>query len=427
MVGVSNVSDPPLVLVNPPDPPGRRAVREGAGGMGALAPAGGFAYPLHMLAIAAAVLRSAGREVALLDAVAEGWGTADVLARVPPRAVAAVQISHATREADVTFLAQLREERPDVRRLLIGPAAADQTWLGDELGEAVLAGEPELALPAAVQAVADGARGILTPTGLGVPGYDRHGRVIDLDALPFPAWEYVPWQVYGFLSLFSSRGCPAGCRYCPYVLGWGDRFRARSVDRVLDEMRWLAERFAPPRLIFRDPVFARERDRVIALCQGIRQAGLSLAWECESRPEHFDRELLAEMRAAGCTTVKIGVESTDPDLLVAVGRVANVDEAERYVQHAAEVARAAVEVGLICRIYVMTGLPGETEAAVRRTARFLRGLPRAVRVYVRPFIWYPGLALPPGLGVREDWLAALQDAADARHVGLRARLWGRVQ
>jgi radical SAM superfamily enzyme YgiQ (UPF0313 family) len=174
-------------------------------------------------------------------------------------------------------------------------------------------------------------------------------------------------------------------------------------------------------------VFARERDRVVALCRGIRQAGLTLAWECESRPEHFDRELLAEMRAAGCTTVKTGVESADPDLLVAVGRVANVNEAERYVQHAAEVAQAAVEVGLICRVFVMTGLPGETREAMRQTARFLQRLPRAVRVHVKPFIWYPGLALPPGLGVREDWLAALQAAADAREAGLWARLRRRVR
>jgi hypothetical protein len=420
--------------------------------MGALAPAEGFAYPPHTLAVAAAVLHSVGLDFRLADAVAASWSAADVLKRIPPGAVAVIQVSHATREADATFLAQLREERPDVRRLLIGPAAADQAWLDDGLpgltasqscgpcacpaqdrlaqgtgSEAVLAGEPELALPAAMQAVAGGARGVLTPTGLGVPGHDRHGRLVELDALPFPAWEHVPWQAYGFLSLFSSRGCPDGCRYCPYVLGWGDRFRARSVDRVLAEMRWLAERFAPPRLVFRDPVFARERDRVVALCRGIRQAGLTLAWECESRPEHFDRELLAEMRAAGCTTVKTGVESADPDLLVAVGRVANVNEAERYVQHAAEVAQAAVEVGLICRVFVMTGLPGETREAMRQTARFLQRLPRAVRVHVKPFIWYPGLALPPGLGVREDWLAALQAAADAREAGLWARLRRRVR
>ncbi|NOZ27297.1 MAG: radical SAM protein [Chloroflexi bacterium] len=417
----------PVVLLNPPDPPGRRAVREGAGGMGALAPAGGFAYPPHLLATAAAVLRAAGEPFVLLDAVAEGWDASEALARVPERAVVVAQVSHATRSADIAFLRRLRQERPGVRSLLVGPAAAAEVWLAEDVADAALVGEPEMALPAAIRAVANGGRGQLSPSGLGVPGYGRDDRLIDLDGLPFPAWDVVPWQRYRFLTVFSSRGCPDGCSYCPYVLGMGDRLRKRSVERVLEELRWLAERFDPPRVVFRDPVFARDRRRVLALCEGIRRMGISLAWECESRPEHFDPPLLAEMRAAGCITVKIGVESADPDLLIATRRVADRGEAERYVRRSLDVAKAAVEAGLTCRVFVMTGLPGETEATVRRTAGFVRRLPEAVRVHVKPFIWYPGLDLAPGLGVRDDWLDMLGRAVEARGAGLWARLRSRLR
>ncbi|HEY63670.1 MAG TPA: hypothetical protein G4O02_03785, partial [Caldilineae bacterium] len=76
-----------------------------------------------------------------------------------------------------------------------------------------------------------------------------------------------------------------------------------------------------------------------------------------------------------------------------------------------------------CRVFVMTGLPGETEEAVHRTARFLRRLPKAVRVHIKPFVWYPGLALEPSPGVREAYLSALQKAADSRGVSW----WGRLR
>ncbi|MCD6291545.1 MAG: radical SAM protein [Anaerolineae bacterium] len=411
-----------VVLINPPDPLEARAVREGAGGMGALSPSGGFSYPPHTLAVIAASLHRAGMPSSFVDAVAADWRFPDVLAQVPSEAVAIVQVSHATRDADAEFLRRLRQARPGVRSLVVGPAAVDAFWLSDGLAHAALVGEPDLAVPAAVQALLDGARGRLTPGALGVPGYDEHGRVMDLDALPFPAWDQVPWRAYGFLTLFSSRGCPDKCRYCPYVLGMGDRLRARAVDRVVEELRWLAERFAPPRVIFRDPVFAHDRDRVLALCEGIRRAGILLPWECESRPEHFDRALLEVMRAAGCATVKIGVESADPELLVALGRVADADEAASYIQHAREVAQAAADLGIVCRVFVMTGLPGETRTSVRLTADFLRQLPRASRVHIKPFTWYPGLGLPPGLGVREEWWNMLQRGASARGGGWRARI-----
>lgn len=423
MAGLSDVSEPSVALVNPPDPPEGRAVREGAGGMGTLAPPGGFAYPPHMLATAAASLEGAGIPFTLLDAVAEGWRAAEVLSRIPAGALAVVQVSHATRAADATFLREMRQARPDVCVLLVGAAVADASWLAEDLADATLLGEPELALPAVVRAVRDGARGGLTPAALGVSGYDERGRVTDLDALPFPAWDRVPWRFYQLLSVFGSRGCPDGCRYCPYVLGLGDRFRPRSVERVLAELQWLAERFAPPRVVFRDPVFAQDRERVLALCEGMRRVNMSLPWECESRPEHFDRALLEAMRAAGCTTVKIGVESADPDMLVSLGRVASVEEAEGYVQHALDVAQAAVDVGLTCRVFVMTGLPGETEAAVRRTARFLRRLPKAVRIHIKPFVWYPGLAIGPGPGVQDAHLAALRRAAASRGTSW----WGRLR
>ncbi len=422
MAGLSNVSALPIVLVNPPDPPGQRAVREGAGTLGALSPADGFAYPPHTLAVSAAVLRDMGRPGRVLDAVGERWSVAQTLDQVPAQTIAVIQVSYPTREADAAFLTRLRAQRPQVLSLLIGPAASDLMWLARDLCDAVLLGEPELALPAAVQALHEGARGTLTPRALGVPGYDARDRVLDLDALPYPAWDRVPWQAYGLLSLFGSRGCPDECRYCPYVVGMGDRFRARSVDGVLAEMRWLAERFAPPRLFFRDPVFARDRARVLALCEGIRRAGLQLPWECESRPEHLDRELLEAMRAAGCTTVKIGVESADPELLVRLGRVADADQARTYVRRAAEVVRDAVAVGLICRVFVMVGLPDESESAVRRTADFLRHLPEAARIHIKPFTWYPGLKLPPGPGDQEARVAILQAAAAARGTGLWARV-----
>ena len=82
-----------------------------------------------------------------------------------------------------------------------------------------------------------------------------------------------------------------------------------------------------------DIVFAADRRRAMAIAQGLASADFHTPWECESRPEHFDAELLRQMALAGCTTIKIGVESASPELLVAIGRAENEAEARQYLTY----------------------------------------------------------------------------------------------
>jgi len=100
------------------------------------------------------------------------------------------------------------------------------------------------------------------------------------------------------------------------------------------------------------------------------------------------------MRDAGCTTVKLGLESADPDVLMAVGRVSAERAAEQYLARVAAVVQDCQQVGIVCRVFVLVGLPFQTRASVERTAQFLRTL-RPIRLHAKAFHWYPGIALPP--------------------------------
>jgi len=156
-------------------------------------------------------------------------------------------------------------------------------------------------------------------------------------------------------------------------------------------MGWLAAQFHPPRLIFRDPVFARDREQVVALCRALREARFAVPWECESRPEHFDAPLLRSMKEAGCRVIKLGLETADAELLVALRRVPDELAARRYLAHTRDIVRVARRAGLTVRLFVMAGLPGQTEAAVRQTAQFVQKVkPNAL--HVMTFSAYAGLS-----------------------------------
>jgi len=379
-------------LVSPPSAPGTLANREGAAGMGVVYPSPeAFCYPPHTLATVAATLREAGHTVRAFDAVVEplrpDFTDADAIA---------VFVSYASLDTDVAFLMGLRRQTT-ARLIAFGPAMrfVGEQVLSRAAVDAVLIGEAEGFFVAALQHLAAQAGAhqpqALTPQGLQSPCCDAEGLVRDLDALPFPAWELLPYERYKLLSVFTSRGCPDPCAYCPYAAAQGHHLRARSVENVLAELAWLSKRFRPERLVFRDPVFAFDRARVVAICEGILHRGLHLHWECESRPEHLDAELLRLMQQAGCQWVKIGLETTDGQLLHKLRRVGSPEEATAYLQHVAEVVQACTDIDLRCRVFVMAGLPGQDVRMARQTREFLEPL-KPTALNVKAFEEYPGIA-----------------------------------
>jgi len=401
---------PKVVLVNPPSPPGATANREGAAGMGVLLPQeGGFFYPPQTVAYAASVLREEGFEVKAADAVGEGLAqeaTLAFLAEEKPQAVG-VFVSWATLEGDLAFVRALRRTLPQARILAFGPAlrfGGDEALHRSPL-DAVVVGEPELLLPAAFRLLTEAPppKRLLGPQELGAPGYDQAGFIADLDSLPRPAWELLPYRRYRLLSLFASRGCPHHCTYCPYVLAQGRRFRPRSPEAVIEEMGWLMRAFNPPRVVFRDPAFALQRERVVRLCELMLSKGLKANWECESRPEHFDAELLRLMRRAGCQAIKIGLETAEPRLLVEWRRLGSEEEARDYLRRIEELVRLSSSLGMLCRLFVMVGLPGQTEETIVRTRDYLARIrPRVL--HVQRFRAYPGLELETQ-GLEEESLS----------------------
>ncbi|MCX6031079.1 MAG: NAD-dependent epimerase/dehydratase family protein [Chloroflexi bacterium] len=412
------------MFIAPQGLPDVAAHHEATAGMGALdfAPRP-FLYPPHTIAQVAAVTRAAGLPTSVYVP-----GTSEVPGTWPDAAdILAILVSEGTAHADETFMRILRWRQPGQKVLLFGPSARfmAERWLTAGLADAVLLGEPEGAIADAVEALADGKlAGAISAHTLRPDRYDAGDLLLDLDALPFPAWDLVPWQAYEQMaSLLSSRGCPADCRFCAYVAAGGRRFRSQSIERTLAEWAWLAAEVQPGYLMMRDSVFAHDRTRATAICEGVIARKIVLRWGCESRPEHFDRDLLRLMKAAGCEDVKIGLESADPDLLDRLGRLGEGQRADAYLAHVRRVARDCADLGLICRVFVMAGL-SETQA---RTEAFLRRLPPQTTIHALPYQAHPDTALTgPSASVPAETLASLTQANRPRPA-LWQRMWAAVK
>ncbi|HJZ76463.1 MAG TPA: radical SAM protein [Vicinamibacterales bacterium] len=258
---------------------------------------------VHM-AYSAAILARAGHEVK--------WTRGDLV----DGDVALVLSSLVDHKAETAWADQMRGR--GVKVGFVGITASKMPALFRDHCDFILNGEPE----AAVMRLAAGE----IPTGVTVSK-----QIDDLDSLPFPRWDLVTedrgrkfgikWSsrpVGGGYPLLASRGCPEFCTYCPHRILAG--YRARSIQNIVDEIERLCDQVPRPYVIFRDPLFTEQRDRVVELCDQIQGRGLALTFEAETRLDRLDVELLDRLYGAGFRAMSFGVESLDPATLKKSGR-----------------------------------------------------------------------------------------------------------
>jgi anaerobic magnesium-protoporphyrin IX monomethyl ester cyclase len=209
----------------------------------------------------------------------------------------------------------------------------------------------------------------------------------DLDSIPFPAHHLMPLESLKrdgkiLFPLISSRGCVFWCDFCSTVRMFGRGYRMRSPKNVVDEMQLIHDKYGVKQVTFYDDAFTVDRNRVLKICEELHSRKLDMMWDCGTRVDMVDRELMKTMRSAGCFAVWLGVESGSEAILGAMNKRIKLDQTRVAY-------KTAHEVGLMTIANVVLGFPGETEKTARETIRFVKELnPDDVGFYVATP--YPG-------------------------------------
>jgi radical SAM superfamily enzyme YgiQ (UPF0313 family) len=225
--------------------------------------------------------------------------------------------------------------------------------------------------------------------------------IADLNTLPLPAHDllgldnYTPHPHLGIkgTGIVTYRGCPMGCVFCCNPLG--RKVRERSPSKVVDEMEQIVKTLDVRAFNFYDNLFGLNREHALALCEEILRRRLDVIWDCWTAGDLVDAEIAGKMRAAGCIRAGFGAESGDDEVLARSRRGFTTS------QHQAGL-RALKSAGLKVEAFFMIGLPGESEASVRRTVEFAKGC-GAEGVCFSLHRPYPGTAVwrnPGAFGVR---------------------------
>jgi hopanoid biosynthesis associated radical SAM protein HpnJ len=206
-----------------------------------------------------------------------------------------------------------------------------------------------------------------TPDRTQLQDLDSMPHVTDIYRRDLDVTRYnVPFLLHPYVSLYTTRGCPAQCTFClwPQTLS-GHPWRKRSTDDVAREMAKAKEYWPNVKeFFFDDDTFNIQKARTIELCAKLKPLGLT--WSCTSRVT-TDFETLKAMKEAGCRLLIVGYESGDPQILKNIKKGATVERARDFT-------RDCHKLGLVIHGDFIMGLPGETHETINRTIAFAKEL-----------------------------------------------------
>ena len=222
-------------------------------------------------------------------------------------------------------------------------------------------------------------------------------RIKDLDSIPFPAWDLLPYNrcfsktlfpgerygesEYWSATIIGSRGCPYKCDFCGNLLKAPVVYR--SPGNIAEEIKYLLTQYNIGHFRFEDDDLTLNKTWLAGLCRELAQLGIQ--FKGHSRADLITNEDCKLLHYAGCVELGIGLETADPCILKLVHKNISPEDASKAVQY-------MKDNNIRSKVYLMSGLPGETWHSIHLTQQWMKENKPNKWTLAR-FAPYPGTAV----------------------------------
>ncbi|MDX1994473.1 MAG: radical SAM protein [bacterium] len=338
-------------------------------------------YPPLGLLYISSYLKRQGFAVEVFDSTFKSLADFEALLRQERPSVVGLYVNMMTKFNALSMIRLCKEAGATV--VLGGPEppyyAAEYLHYGADI---IVRGEGELTLEALLPHLAQyGMNRLEHIAGIAYLGDD--GRVIetlpraqiaDLSAHPWPDREAIDIPEYmrvwkenhgkSSISVIQGRGCPYTCTWCSHSV-YGNTHRRRTPQDAAEEVLWIKERYNPDLIWYADDVFTINFRWFFQYAEELRQRGVRIPFECISRADRLNEEVVKTLAEMGCYRLWNGSESGSQRVLDRMQRkveVRDVQEKTHLLQ------RYGIETGM----FIMLGYEGETMEDILETTEHLK-------------------------------------------------------
>ena len=218
---------------------------------------------------------------------------------------------------------------------------------------------------------------------------------VDINDFPYPDWgsyskkfplrnDFFSLNQKIAIPLLGTRGCPYSCFfYCTYPLQQGRKVRARSIENIIEEIKYWKKELGTNKFVFRDPVFSINRKHTIAFCKKVIEEKLDITFMVETHLNNLDDEMIPLLRKAGLELVYVGVESSSDFVLKDMQRF-TVEHDKQY-----KVIKNCEDAGIKVKTMFIIGNPEDNRDTIVQSIEYAKYLPSLYSQF-SVFTPYPG-------------------------------------
>ena len=166
------------------------------------------------------------------------------------------------------------------------------------------------------------------------------------------------------LNISTQRGCPYTCKWCSRAV-YGQSYRRRDPELVAAELKWIENNYDVDTVWFVDDVFTISHKWLTEFRDALKNQNVTIKYECITRADRMNEQVLEVLRDSGCYRVWIGAESGSQKIIDAMDRRVDVNQVR-------EMIRKSKDYGIQSGTFIMVGYPGETESDIIETLHHLK-------------------------------------------------------
>jgi anaerobic magnesium-protoporphyrin IX monomethyl ester cyclase len=199
-------------------------------------------------------------------------------------------------------------------------------------------------------------------------------KIRDVNELSFPNRNAIDlsqylstWKTHhgkSTINISTQRGCPYTCKWCSTAV-YGQSYRRRSAKLVVDEIEQLIKDYNPDALWFVDDVFTVSHKWLDEFHKEMTERNVSIQFECITRAERLNEEVLQKLKDIGCFRIWIGAESGSQRIIEKMDRKVELTTVKEMLQ-------LTTKMGMESGTFIMLGYPTETMHDINLTIQYLK-------------------------------------------------------
>jgi len=345
-------------------------------------------YPPLGLCYIAASLERAGHDVGILDMNSHRVSDKAMVEQISQSPLVGIG-GLVTEYAEVVRLVKVVKGADENKIVVLGGPLA--TTHSEELlvasgADVAVVGEGEQTIVELLGAIKQGSskeliKGIVYRDEVRVVAHPHRELETDLDSIPHPARHLLDMSQYSThhfttfgikvpkmksSTMITSRGCPYRCTFCDRNTA-GLKWRARSPEDIVSEMRELRDDYDIHGFVFNDDTFVVNRKRVLDFCSLLKKELPDVSWYCNGRVNLMDEEMIEAVAGCGCVGLAYGIESGNQEILDSIHKQITLEQVER-------ITALTKEHGIHATGYFMLGILGDTRQTIQETLDFAEKL-----------------------------------------------------